>query len=287
MSERSMWNLRLRSSSSHRADLLHILGSLIEHRFIIGQLAKRAILGRYRGTMLGLLWSLLTPLLLLAVYTFVFGTVLEVRWTSESGGNAEFAAILFSGMLVHGILAECLTQASTLIVSNPQYVKKVVFPLEALPWVMVISAFFQGVISTGILLAYLLIFPVEGFSWRTAILFPIPLFPLVFVCIAVGWLIAATAVYLKDIAQMMGLLSTVLFFMAPILYPKTALPESFQDLLYLNPLTYIIEQFRSVVLWGELPDWTGLTLYTLVAIVAAWLSLAWFQKTRNGFADVL
>ena len=208
------------NTTRYRADPLYIPGSIVEHRFVIGQLAKRAILGRYRVTVLGLLWSLVTPLLLLAVYTFVFGTILQVRWVSQSGGNAEFAAILFSGMLVHGILAECLTQASTLIVANPQYVKKVVFPLEALPWVTVISAFFQGVISTGILLAYLF-FVQGGIPW-TAVLFPIPLFVLAFVCIAAGWLISATAVYLKDIAQMMGLLSTVLFFMAPILYPKTA-----------------------------------------------------------------
>jgi len=276
----------LRSTTQrYRADLLYIPVSIVEHRFVIGQLAKRAILGRYRGTVLGLLWSLITPLLLLAVYTFVFGTILQVRWVSQSGGNAEFAAILFSGMLVHGILAECLTQASTLIVSNPQYVKKVVFPLEALPWVTVISAFFQGVISTGILLAYL--FFVQGSIPWTAVLFPIPLFVLAFVCIAVGWLISATAVYLKDIAQMMGLLSTVLFFMAPILYPKTALPAEFQILLYLNPLTYIIEQFRAVVLWGELPNWNGLGLYGVASVVVAWASLAWFQKTRRGFADVL
>ena len=188
-------------------------------------------------------------------------------------------------MLVHGILAECLTQASTLIVANPQYVKKVVFPLEALPWVTVISAFFQGVISTGILLAYLF-FVQGGIPW-TAVLFPIPLFVLAFVCIAAGWLISATAVYLKDIAQMMGLLSTVLFFMAPILYPKTALPVEFQNLLYLNPLTYIIEQFRAVVLWGELPNWNGLALYGIASVAIAWMSLAWFQKTRKGFADVL
>ena len=269
----------------HRADPLYIVGSFSEHRFVIGQLAKRAILGRYRGTVLGLLWSLVTPLLLLGVYTFVFGTILEIRWVTQSGGNAEFAAILFSGMLVHGILAECLTQASTLIVTNPQYVKKVVFPLEALPWVTVISAFFQGVISTGILLVYLLIS--QGSIPWTAVLFPIPLFVLSFVCIAAGWLIAATAVYLKDIAQMMGLLSTVLFFMAPILYPKSVLPVEFQHLLYLNPLTYIIEEFRAVVLWGELPDWNGLGLYLVGAILIAWLSLAWFQKTRKGFADVL
>ena len=273
------------NTTRYRADPLYIPGSIVEHRFVIGQLAKRAILGRYRGTVLGLLWSLVTPLLLLAVYTFVFGTILQVRWVSQSGGNAEFAAILFSGMLVHGILAECLTQASTLIVANPQYVKKVVFPLEALPWVTVISAFFQGVISTGILLAYLF-FVQWDIPW-TAVLFPIPLFVLAFVCIAAGWLISATAVYLKDIAQMMGLLSTVLFFMAPILYPKTALPVEFQNLLYLNPLTYIIEQFRAVVLWGELPNWNGLALYGIVSVAIAWMSLAWFQKTRKGFADVL
>ena len=271
--------------SRHRADPLYIYGSLLEHRFVIGQLAKRAILGRYRGTVLGLLWSLVTPLLLLAVYTFVFGSILQIRWVTQSGGNAEFAAILFSGMLVHGILSECLTQASTLIVTNPQYVKKVVFPLEALPWVTVISAFFQGVISTGILLVYLLI--VQGSVPWTALFFPIPLFVLAFVCIAAGWLIAATAVYLKDLAQMMGLLTTVLFFMAPILYPKSVLPVEMQPLLYLNPLTYIIEQFRAVVLWGELPDWNGLGLYMLAAILIAWVSLAWFQKTRKGFADVL
>lgn len=273
------------NTTRYRADPLYIPGSIVEHRFVIGQLAKRAILGRYRGTVLGLLWSLVTPLLLLAVYTFVFGTILQVRWVSQSGGNAEFAAILFSGMLVHGILAECLTQASTLIVANPQYVKKVVFPLEALPWVTVISAFFQGVISTGILLAYLF-FVQGGIPW-TAVLFPIPLFVLAFVCIAAGWLISATAVYLKDIAQMMGLLSTVLFFMAPILYPKTALPVEFQNLLYLNPLTYIIEQFRAVVLWGQLPNWNGLALYGIASVAVAWMSLAWFQKTRKGFADVL
>jgi len=273
------------TNTRYRADPLYIPGSIVEHRFVISQLAKRAILGRYRGTVLGLLWSLVTPLLLLAVYTFVFGTILQVRWVSQSGGNAEFAAILFSGMLVHAILAECLTQASTLIVSNPQYVKKVVFPLEALPWVTVISAFFQGVISTGILLIYL--FFVQGSIPWTAVLFPIPLFVLAFVCIAVGWLISATAVYLKDIAQMMGLLSTVFFFMAPILYPKTALPVEFQSLLYLNPLTFIIEQFRAVVLWGETPNWSGLSLYGIASVAIAWMSLAWFQKTRKGFADVL
>ncbi len=272
-------------NQAHRADLAYILASLVKHRFVIGQLSRRAILGRYRGTVLGLFWSLFTPLVMLGVYTFVFGKVLEVRWPDQGGGSLEFAAILFSGMIIHGILAECLTQASTLIASNPQYVKKVVFPLEALPWVTVISAFFQGLISTGVLVAYLLI--VNGSLPGTVILFPLPLFSLTLVCIGIGWLIAATAVFLKDIAQVTGILSTILFFMAPILYPKTALPEGFQNILYLNPITFVIEQFRSVVLWGEMPDWSGLGIYTAVALIFCWGSLVWFQRSRRGFADVL
>jgi len=270
---------------ARRSDPAYIFASLVEHRFVVAQLSRRAILGRYRGTMLGLVWSLFTPLLLLAVYTFVFGTVLQIRWVDQGGGNLEFAAILFSGMLIHGILAECLTQASSLISANPQYVKKVVFPLEALAWVTVIGAFFQGLVSTCVLGIYLLF--VNGTVPGTIIFLPLPLFSLGLVCLGITWLVAATAVFLKDIAQVAGILTTILFFMAPILYPKTALPEQFQIFLYLNPITFVIEQFRDLALWGRQPNWAGLGIYTAAALAFAWGSLAWFQKTRRGFADVL
>jgi lipopolysaccharide transport system permease protein len=272
-------------SQVRRSDPAYVFASLAEHRFVVAQLSRRAILGRYRGTMLGLFWSLFTPLLLLAVYTFVFGTVLQIRWVDQGGGNLEFAAILFSGMLIHGILAECLTQASSLISANPQYVKKVVFPLEALAWVTVIGAFFQGLVSTCVLGIYLLF--VNGTVPWTIIFLPLPFFSLGLVCLGITWLVAATAVFLKDIAQVAGILTTILFFMAPILYPKTALPEQFQIFLYLNPITFVIEQFRDLVLWGRLPNWAGLGIYTAAAFAFAWGSLAWFQKTRRGFADVL
>jgi lipopolysaccharide transport system permease protein len=284
-----LYKMRNRTSQSgsqvRRSDPGYIFASLVEHRFVVAQLSRRAILGRYRGTMLGLFWSLFTPLLLLAVYTFVFGTVLQIRWVDQGGGNLEFAAILFSGMLIHGILAECLTQASSLISANPQYVKKVVFPLEALAWVTVIGAFFQGLVSTCVLGIYLLF--VNGAVPWTIVFLPLPLFSLGLVCLGITWLVAATAVFLKDIAQVAGILTTILFFMAPILYPKTALPEQFQIFLYLNPITFVIEQFRDLALWGRLPNWTGLGIYTAAAFAFAWGSLAWFQKTRRGFADVL
>ena len=268
-----------------RCDPAYVFLSLIVNWFVVEQLSRRAILGRYRGTILGLLWSLIAPLLMLSVYTFVFGTILEVRWTDQKGGNLEFAAILFSGMLVHSILAECLTQSSGLIWNNPQYVKKVIFPLECLPWVTITSALFQGIISSGVLFIYLIL--VNGSVPWTILYLPIPLIALSVFCIGIGWLISSTAVYLKDIAQIMGLLTTILFFMAPILYPKTALPIAFQNLLYLNPITFIIEEYRAILLWGSSPNWTGLFVYMLIAFTFSWLSLCWFQKVRRGFADVL
>ena len=177
------------------------------------------------------------------------------------------------------------SQAPTLIASNPQYVKKVIFPLEALPWVTLASALFQALISTLILVGYLLIS--NGSVHWTIIYTPILLLALALYCLGVGWLIASAAVFLKDIAQVMGLLSTVLFFMAPILYPKSALPVTIQPLLNLNPITFVIEQFRGVVLWGHHPDWFGLGVYILAGMVFAWFALLFFQKTRRGFADVL
>ena len=209
-----------------RTDFVYIFQSLGQHRFVISQLAKRAVYGRYRGTVLGVLWSLLTPLLMLGLYTFVFGSVLKIRWPDQGGGQSEFAAILFSGMLIHSMFAECLNRASTVVVSNPQYVKKIVFPLEALSWVNLFSALFQALISTAILVSYLLI--VKGAVPWTVVFFPLAFLALTLFCIGVGWLISSAAVYVKDIAQVMGLVSTVLFFMAPILYPKSALPEQIQ-----------------------------------------------------------
>ena len=265
--------------------LLYVGTSLIYNRFVILQLARRAILGRYRGSMLGMLWSLFTPLLMLAIYTFVFGTVLKMRWATQEGGTLEFAAFLFSGMIVHGVLAECLNQSATLISGNPQYVKKIVFPLEVLPWVTVISAFFQALISLFVLVGYQFI--VEGSIPWTALLLPLPFAALALVCVGVGWFVSAAAVYFKDIAQVAGILTTVLFFMAPILYPKSMLPQTFQPLLYINPITFVIEQVRDLLLLGSSPNWGWLLIYFGCALLFARVALGWFQRTRQGFADVL
>lgn len=259
--------------------------SLLARRALIANLARREVAARYRGALLGMLWSFLTPLLMLALYTFVFTVVFEARWGQGTGDRTEFALVLFCGMLVHQFFAEVLTRAPLLILQQANFVKKVVFPLEVLPPVMVISALFHLAVSAGVLLLAQLLF--THTVHLTALLLPLVVAPLILLGLGVAWMLSALGVYMRDIAQTMGLVATVLMFLSPVFYPVTALPERVQAWIYLNPLTLIIEEARKVTLWGELPDIKALLVYSLVAAGTASIGFAWFQKTRKGFADVL
>lgn len=262
-----------------------IAASLWRNRSLIKASIKREILGRYRGSFLGILWSFFNPLFMLAVYTFVFSVVFRARWSGGSESKTEFALVLFAGMIVFNLFAECINRAPTLIVSNQNYVKKVVFPLEILPWITLGAALFHGAISLGVwLIAHLIFF---GLPHATLLYFPLILLPLGLLIMGLSWALASLGVYLRDAGQFIGLFTTVLMFLSPIFYPISALPEAYRPLLYLNPLTPIIEQTRCVLFWGRTPDLALLGLYLLATSIIAWLGFAWFQKTRKGFADVL
>lgn len=265
---------------------LAILRSLWQHRQLVWQMSKREVLGRYRGSMMGLAWSLFNPIFMLLVYTFVFSVVFETRWgVSTDEGRGAFAVILFAGMVVHGLFAECVNRAPSLILNNTNYVKKVVFPLEILPWATLVSALFHTAISVLVLLLAEWVL-MGGIPW-TVVLLPLVWLPFIASIMGVSWLLASLGVYLRDVAQITGLVTTVLLFMSPVFYPLSRLPEKFQSWLLLNPLTFIIEQTRQVVVFGNLPDWGGLLVYGLFAGLLLWLGFVWFQKTRGGFADVL
>jgi lipopolysaccharide transport system permease protein len=256
------------------------------HWNMIYQLARREVMGRYRGSVMGLAWSFFNPVLMLVIYTFVFSTVFKARWgVSESEGKVDFAIVLFAGLIVHGVFAECINRAPLLIVNNATYVKKVVFPLEILPLVAMGSALFHAAISLIVMLSVQLL-STGSVPW-TAILFPLIVLPLVLVTIGLSWFLAATGVFVRDIAQTTSILTTILLFLSPVFYPITALPEKFQKLLMVNPLTFIIEQARQVLIWGTPPSWRGLLVYGLVSMGVAWLGFWYFQKTRKGFGDVL
>ena len=262
-----------------------IIAGFVRSKGLIYQLVKRNILGRYRGSMFGLVWSFFNPVLMLTVYTIVFSTVFKARWNTGAESRAEFALALFIGMITHGIVAEILNKSPRLIITNVNYVKKVVFPLEILPWVVMGATLFHSFIS---LIVWVLFYIVvnQSIHW-TLIFLPIVFIPLVILSIGLSWFLASLGVFIRDIGQITGVLAMVLLFMSPVFYPASMLPEPYQTLIYLNPLTFIIEQARDVLMWGELPNWRGLGIYYVVSCISAWAGFIWFQKTRGGFADVL
>lgn len=260
--------------------------SFWRNRHLIRNMIQREVLGRYKGSMLGIFWSLVIPIFMLIVYTFVFSFVFKARWGADGGDSeAEFALVLFAGLMVFNLFAECISKAPGLILANANYVKKVVFPLEVLPWVSMGSALFQFVVSLGVwLVAYLLLFGLP--SWYL-LLVPLVLFPLVLLVMGLSWALASIGVYLRDVTQIIGVLITVLMFLTPIFYPASSLPIAYQPLVFLNPLTVPIEMMRDLMYWEKLPSARLLVLYAVGALVCAVLGFAWFQKTRKGFADVL
>lgn len=249
------------------------------------ELSKRDVLGRYRGASFGMLWSLISPFLMLMVYSFAFGVVMKARWPQTAQGHAHYSIILFIGLIVHGFFAECLNRSPHLITGNVNFVKRVIFPLEILPWPMVASALFHTFMNLLVFLALHLILDHTA-AWTTLFL-PLVLLPLVILTLGVSWMLAALGVYLRDIGQITGVLATAMLFLSSAMFPTTALPANLRWLLILNPLTFIIDQARAVTLWGQTPDWIGLGLYLACALAVLYLGFAMFQLTRRGFADVI
>lgn len=264
---------------------IKILQNLARHRGLIWQLTKRDVIGRYKGSALGLFWSFFHPLLMLAIYTFVFSTVFKVRWSSGSESKTEFALAIFIGIIAHSLLAESINRAPALILQNVSYVKKVIFPLEILPLVSMGATLFHTLIS---IIVWSLFYLIVNQTFHVSIMYlPLIFLPLILISLGVSWFIASLGVYLRDVGQITGVLTTILLFMAPIFYPLSRLPERYHAFLYANPLTFTVEQSRAVLMWGQAPDWNGLAIILPISISIAWLGFIWFQKTRNGFADVL
>ena len=262
-----------------------MVSSLWRNRSLIKALVVREVIGRYRGSMLGILWSFFNPVFMLLVYTFVFSVVFRARWSGGSDSKTEFALVLFAGLIIFNLFSECINRAPTLILSNVNYVKKVVFPLEILPFVAMGSALFHFAISLSVwITAYVILF---GAPHASVLILPIVVAPLLLLIMGLSWMLAALGVYLRDISQLTGTATNVLMFLSPIFYPLSALPEQYRPLLMLNPLGPTIEQTRAVLFRGDLPNLIVLATCFAVFTLVAWLGFMSFQKTRIGFADVL
>lgn len=268
------------------ADMVRLLTS---QAYLAGQLTRREVAQRYRTTVLGALWTVLQPLFMLAIFTFVFGFVMKARWpglAAEDGPSGlQFASLLFSGLLLHGFLAECLGQAPGLVVGHVNYVKRLIFPLEVLALPLVGSALVHLLVG----LAILGVFVVVAFGGLppTALLVPVVLAPFLVLMTGLVWLLAALGVFFRDIGQVIGVIVTALLFLSPIFFPIENLPAVARDLVVLNPLTVIVTEIRAVAIWGKPPDWTALGIYTVVSFLVAWIGYYSFVRLRRSFADVV
>jgi len=264
--------------------LIKLFLTIWKNRFLILELSKRDFTKRYQGSYGGVAWSVVQPIFLLGVYTLVFSVILQTRW-SYSGETKEFALILFAGLIILNTFTECLNKAPLLITDNPNFVKKVVFPLEILPWVMVSTVLLQTLIS--IVIWFLGFFILFGPPNQTALYFPVILLSFFPILLGIGWLLSAVGVIIRDISQITLLFSHSLLFLTPIFYSKESAPPVLQNLLMLNPLTYSVEQFRFVLFFGQMPGWAGLTVYFLFSLFFAWASLKVFRLLQPGFADLV
>ena len=250
------------------------------------QFSKRDVLGRYRGSFLGLGWSLVAPLLMLSLYTFVFSTILQARWPGiESESSLLYATNLFAGLIIINFISEVATKASTLIIGHANYVKRVVFPLEILGVSTVLSAAFHSAISIGLLLIFQLI-ATGSLSWSILSL-PLLWLPLLITSLGLAWLISALGVYVRDTIQVINIAITLLLFLSPVFFPASRYPEAYKPLLSLNPLVWMIEDMRAVILMGEWPQLGPLVIALIGSVVVAYVCRRLFQKARRGFADVL
>lgn len=252
---------------------------------LIYALLKREILSRYKGSFLGVLWPFILPLLMLGIYSFVFGIIFKPKWTELSESRLDFSLLIFLGLIIFNLVAECLSRAPNLIASNVSYVKKIVFPLEILPLVSMGSALFHAFISLLVWTAFY--FLIYGRLNETSILLPFILLPLIILVVGVSWVLSSIGVYIRDISHVIGLAISGLMFISPIFYPLDSVPEEFRFIIQLNPISIPIEMTRDILYFGVIPSFKIYFFYLLISSLIAVLGYVFFQKTRKGFGDVL
>jgi lipopolysaccharide transport system permease protein len=255
------------------------------NRRLIGQLTRTRLATRYQGTILGFLWLVVLPLLMLGVYTFVFSGIFAARWAHGSRGEGHFALVLFSSLMVYGLFADCVNEAPFLLFSHQAHIKQVLFPIESLGWVSLMTSLVRFGVS-GLLLGvfYMLVMGVP--PW-TAILLPLVLLSLVLYTLGLVWLLASLGVFLRDLGQAIAVVTSALLFISPVFYPASRVTGAWASLYRLNPLVTILEDWRLLLFEGTLPDPLPIVVVTAVGWCVAWLGYAWFVRTQRSFADVL
>lgn len=261
---------------------LRIWSAVWQHRYLLGQLIKRDVLLRYRGAMFGVLWIFLSPLFMLVIFAFVFGQIFQARWPQESGG-LPFWLQLYAGLITFNIFAETVSRAPTAVRSYSSFVKKIIFPVHILPVVPLGAALVHGAFNFLILVAAL---AWTGKLHGQILLFPLLLLPALLLALGLSWFVAAWGVFIKDMSQIVPMFVQMLMFMSPVFYPTSAVPAALRPVYQYNPVGVVIETARGVVT-GQPVDWGAWGITFVVCLAGAILGYAFFQHSREEFADAL
>lgn len=251
-------------------------------------LAVRGYSQRYKGSFLGYLWPFVSMFALLLLYSMVFSIIFQAKWkqmgVDAPVAEAPFWIILLAGQLVYTLMAEVLNQSPNIVLAVPNYVKKIKFPLEILPMVSFIGSLFNALISLLVLVA---VAAALGIHHWTALLAPVVFIQMALWCLGLGWLLSSLGVLFRDLQQIMPLIAQILLFATPIFYSPQLVPPEYQIVLAINPLAYMVETLRGLVLWGQLPNWGIFALWTLGGGLFALFGLSVFQRLRHTFADIM
>jgi lipopolysaccharide transport system permease protein len=256
---------------------------LLEHRGLILAFVRRDVRGRYASSVLGLSWAVIQPLALLAVYTFIFSTILQVRFGAASGPGS-FAAYLLCGMLPWLAFAEGVSRSAGVVLEHAHLLKKVVFPAEVLPVFVVLSALLMELVGLGALLVATA--GLGGLGWPVLLL-PVILLLQTLLTLGLGWFLASVNVFLRDVGQLLGLALSLGMFLTPIVYPPEMLPPGFRWLLLVNPMAFLVEAYRAVVLEARLPPLRPVLLLAATALAAFLAGYWFFRRAKRAFVDVL
>lgn len=265
--------------------LVEPLESLWRNRQLFRRVLSRDILSMVRGSVLGLAWVVVIPLVLVAIYTFVFGVVLPSTWSAETRSPLEVPLIFFAGLTVFGFFMEVITRAPNVIRDNSVYVKKIVFPLDILAWMLAGTAMFKLLINFTLLLLFLLL--LTGGIPAKVLLVPVLLAPFVVMTVGLAWIAAAIGAYIRDLPHAIQALTPILMFVSPIFYAVQQVPESVRAVYLFNPLTFVLEGIRSLLFFDTVFPLRGLALYTVAALLVYAAGYVFFQRLRPGFSDVV
>jgi len=271
-------------------NIIYPINSMRKNRELLVQLVKRNLAGRYKGTTLGIAWNFLQPLILLLVYTYAFGLLFHSQWIQTSAGNLadmkfSYAVVVFCGMTVFNMFSDVVAMAPNLFVSNPNYIKKIIFPLEILPIAQVITSIISNLIWFFILFIGAVLFS-NSLSW-TMLLLPVVLFPYVLMLTGISFVLASLGVFFRDLAQVCMLITQIMYLMTPIFYSAEMVPDNLKFVLVINPLAWFVNETRNIFIFKQLPDFGGIATWLAISLLIFYLGFCCLRKTERGFADVL